>query len=205
MEIEFISDEMKETFYHELTHAAHHVSLGDAWYRTFVTAEENEIGYTTFNDLAASPYGRKTSSDAPIIALGEGWAYHMGHYLADKRYGLNSRNLSDQGINYYNNSPINGLSSHLNLLENFSPYRTYDPFYWIPTGLFYDMMDARNEQKATGGSVDDNVSGYYTNQKIFNAFSSSTTTLGSYKTNLLNQNSNNQSIQVTSLFTQYGY
>lgn len=96
------------------------------------------------------------------------------------------------------------LSSHLNLLENFSPYRTGDPFHWIPTGLFYDMIDTRNEQKATGGPVDDNVSGY-TNQQFFNAFSSSIATLGSYKTNLLQQNGNNQSTQVTSLFSQYGY
>jgi hypothetical protein len=94
-----------------------------------------------------------------------------------------------------------GLSSHLNLLEDFSPSRITDPFHWIPQGLFYDMIDARNENSP----VVDQVSGYYTNQKLFNAFSSSITTLGAYKTNLLNQNGNNQSTQVTSLFSQYGY
>lgn len=33
-------------------------------------------------------------------------------------------------------------------------------------GLYYDMMDTRNEQKATGGPVDDNLSNY-TNQQMF--------------------------------------
>ncbi|MEO9146180.1 MAG: hypothetical protein ABI237_11555 [Ginsengibacter sp.] len=70
---------------------------------------------------------------------------------------------------YSNGTPTPGLSSHLNLLENFSPYRTGDPFHWIPTGLFYDMFDTRNEQKATGGPVDDSVSGY-TNQHFLMHF-----------------------------------
>ena len=77
----------------------------------------------------------------------------------------------------------------------------------IPQGLFYDMIDARNDQTAIPRLVnlDDQVSGYYTNQTLFNAFSSSITTLGNYKTNLLLQNSNTQSAAVTTLFSQYGY
>jgi len=82
----FLSDQMKETFYHELTHAAHHAVLGDTWYSAFVKAEENEIGLTAFNDPTASPYGRGTDqTNSLIIALGESWAYHMGEYLADKK------------------------------------------------------------------------------------------------------------------------
>ena len=126
--------------------------------------------------------------------------------LADKRYGNSSSDWADQGIAYKNNDPISGLSSHLNLLENFSPYRTGDPFHWIPTGLFYDMIDTRNDATSIPRIVnmDDQVSGY-TNQKFFNAFSSNIYTLSDYKTNLLLQNSNSQSVQINSLFTQYGY
>lgn len=104
------------------------------------------------------------------------------------------------------NSPINLLSSHLNLLENFDPTRNADPFHWIPTGLFYDMIDTRNDATAIPRivNIDDQVSGY-TNQKFFNAFNSSIATLGNYKTNLLQQNGNSQSVQINSLFTQYGY
>lgn len=41
--------------------------------------------------------------------------------------------------------------------------------------------------------------------KFINAFNSSITTLSSYKQNLLQQNSKNQSTQITSLFSQYDY
>lgn len=47
-------------------------------------------------------------------------------------------------------------AKHLNLLEDFSPYRLPDPFRWIPQGLFYDLRDAQNENSP----VVDQVSGY---------------------------------------------
>lgn len=52
--------------------------------------------------------------------------------------------------------------------------------------------------------VNDSVSGY-TNQQMFNAFNSNITNLSGYRTNLLQQNGNNQSAAVTYLFSQYGY
>jgi hypothetical protein len=52
-------------------------------------------------------------------------------------YGLNSTEFFEQSGagNYFNNRFITG-SSHLNYLEDFSPFRTGDPFRWIPNGLF---------------------------------------------------------------------
>lgn len=102
------------------------------------------------------------------------------------------------------------MSSHKNLLENFNPNSATDHFKWIPTGLFYDIIDARNDATAIPRivNIDDQVnqsSNFYNNQKLFNAFNSSVTTLGAYRQNLLLQNSNNQSSQVISLFSQYGY
>jgi len=83
---------------------------------------------------------------------------------------------------------------------------TADPFHWIPKGLYYDLMDTRNDKITYPFQplIDDQVSGY-TNQQFFNAFSSSIKDISSYKTNLLQQNANNQSTQVLSLFQQYGY
>lgn len=92
------------------------------------------------------------------------------------------------------------MSSHLNLLEDFDPSRTYDPFHWIPQGLFYDLMDSRNENSP----VVDQVSGY-TNQQMFNALDNDIYNLSNYKNRLLLENGNNQSSQVTQLFFQYGY
>ena len=136
--------------------------------------------------------------------MGEGWAYYMGHFLSDRTYGVSGGNLTEQGFNYSNNNPVAGLSSHLNLLEDFSPYRTGDPFHWIPQGLFYDLRDLRNEQKSTGGNVDDNVSNY-TNQQLFNAFQNNIYSLQDYRLRLLQTTTNTTSSFVPNLFFQYGY
>jgi hypothetical protein len=90
---------------------------------------------------------------------------------------------------------------HLIALENYNPLTPNYPFNWIPKGLFYDMMDIRNEALVP---VTDAVSAY-TNQQFFNAFNSNITALAPYRQNLLAQNGNNQSVQVTNLFQQYGY
>ncbi|HXH99754.1 MAG TPA: hypothetical protein VNI52_05775 [Sphingobacteriaceae bacterium] len=191
------SDRLKETLFHELTHAAHYEALGNSWYNSFVDAEVSEI-IGNFGGTY-SPYGQKSGSNSPIIALGESWAYYMGHYLADKQYGFNSGLAVEQGFGYTNNNPVSGLSSHLNLLEDFSPYRIDDPFYWIPQGVFYDLKDTRNENTP----VVDQVSGY-TNQQMFNAFQSNIYDLQDYRLKLIQQTSN-QPTEVTDLFFRYGY
>ncbi|HYM94523.1 MAG TPA: hypothetical protein VET23_10315 [Chitinophagaceae bacterium] len=91
-------------------------------------------------------------------------------------------------------------------MENYDPHLASYPFDWIPKGIYYDMMDTRNDATTNPQyvNINDQVAGY-TNQQFFNAFSSSITTLGDYKTNLLQQSNNNQSAQVTNLFFQYGY
>lgn len=193
------SDVVKETVYHELTHAGHYAALGDSWYGPFVSAELSALNNTYRADPTHSPYGYITDPNHGVVALGESWAYYMGHYLADKQYGFQSGIAVEQGIGYPNNAPVSGLSSHLNLLEDFSPYRTDDPFYWIPQGVFYDLNDNRNDLYYGRVNIDDNVSGY-TNQQMFNAFNSNITDLQSYRTNLLQQNGNNQSAGVTYLF-----
>lgn len=132
--------------------------------------------------------------------MGESWAYHIGHYLADQKYGSLSACAGEQGICYYNGY-ITGLSSHQVALEIFTPTFTTDPFHWIPKGVYYDLMD-NGEPGST--LVNDQVLGY-TNQQFFNAFNSSITTLGVYRQNLLQQNNNNQQVQVQNLFASYGY
>lgn len=191
------SDRLKETIFHELTHAAHYQALGNSWYNSFIDAEVSEI-IGNFGGTYA-PYGQKTGPGAGIIALGESWAYYMGHYLADRQYGLSSSTAIEQGIAYTNNNPIFGLSSHINLLEDFNPNRLNDPFNWIPQGLFYDLADSRNEN----APVVDQVSGY-TNQQMFNAFQSDIYSLQDYRIKLIQQN-NSQTTEVVNLFNLYGY
>ncbi|HEV8083301.1 MAG TPA: hypothetical protein VGP55_08880, partial [Chitinophagaceae bacterium] len=194
------SDRLKETTYHELTHSGHYTALGNGWYTNFVDKEISEI-ISNFGNPTFSPYGGGNNSySSPIIALGESWAYYMGHFLANRTYGLNSGISVEQGIGYTNNNPLAGLSSHLNLLEDFSPFRTTDPFHWIPQGLFYDLNDARNETTP----VLDQVSGY-SNQQMFNSFQSTIYTLQDYRVRLLQTTANPTSGFVPNLFSLYGY
>lgn len=193
------SDVMKELFYHELTHSAHYATLGISWYTTFVNAELFEIASNISSGY--SPYGNGSNSQSAIVALGESWAYHIGKYFSDKRYGSSSSNHGEQFI-AYPNGYISGLNSHLIALENYDPHLANYPFDWIPKGIYYDMIDTRNE---TFPPVNDNVSGF-TNQNFFNTFNSKITTLSSYKQNLISQNSGNPTVNnVNSLFQQYDY
>jgi hypothetical protein len=202
-------DQLSETLFHELTHAAHYNKVGKAWWTTFVNAELHEM------IIGLSPYGDGNNSFSPIIALGESWAYHMGHFATDWKYGNNSGGAVEQGI-LYGNGPIwengilvanTGLNTHLNLLEDFSPNRkNVDPFWWIPQGLYYDLIDNRNDnfQFPLRVQLDDQVSGY-SNSKFFNALDTDITTLQDYRARLLSENSNDQATGVTAIFNYYGY
>ncbi|HEX2608990.1 MAG TPA: hypothetical protein VHK91_16520 [Flavisolibacter sp.] len=128
------SDRVKETLYHELSHASHYSQIGDVAYKAFVDAELTEIimnpGTSPYN-----PYGPGNTATAPIIALGEAWAYHMGHYLADIRYGTLGSTQSEQrdenglGIGFF---PNGSNHTHIDVLEYFNPNLASDPFRWIP-------------------------------------------------------------------------
>lgn len=59
----------------------------------------------------------------------QSYSYYIWHFLSDRTYGTNADDLIEQGIFYQNNNPVVGLSSHLNLLEDFSPIRYNDPFH----------------------------------------------------------------------------
>lgn len=198
------SDRVKETMYHELTHAAHYQKLGNAWYTTFV----NMVLMANVSNLLSgyAPYGDGTNPTfSPIIALGEGWAYYIGHYMANLQYGITASCQSEQ-----DNLPgtvwcgTHGTHHpHLDVLEHFNPNLTADRFEWIPQGLFYDLWDPANELKPSA-PVDDNVAGY-SNAQMFNAFSNNIYNLQVYKTNLLAITSNPTSINVSQLFAEYHY
>ena len=91
-------------------------------------------------------------------------------------------------------------------MEDFDPSRINDPFRWIPQGLYYDLIDNRNDRNVIPRSVDldDNVTGY-TNQQFFNALDVDINDLQSYRVRLLNQNANNQAAGVNLIFNFYGY
>jgi hypothetical protein len=141
-----------------------------------------------------------------ILTLNKSWAFHMGHFLTNRKYGTQSGTFREQGgIAYSTDVPVIGLNSNLNLLEDFNPRRTVeDPFNWIPQGLYYDLLDNRNDRPFLRVDLDDQVANY-TNQQFFNALDADINNLPAYRVRLLSENANNQATGVTSIFTFYGY
>jgi hypothetical protein len=207
------NDAMAALCFHELTHAAHYNKVGNSWYGNFVQATLNEMVANIGNGL--SPYGQGNTVNSPIIALGESWAYHMGHWLTNRKYG--TRNIAAFGQNFiYKNGLIQDinfntvafvpLNTHVNLLEDFSPLRVVeDPFWWIPQGLLYDLMDDRNDRDAIPRRVDlnDLVSGF-NNEQFFNALDADINNLRAFRVRLLNENPNSPTVDVNTIFTFYG-
>lgn len=199
------SDDISETMFHELAHAQHYNKVGNDYWHNFVLSELTETALNQGTQF--DPYGTGNTANSPIIALAESWAYHYGRVLADRVYGVNfSSPQREQEIWYTNNTPVNGLSSHLNLLEDFSPNRDADPFRWIPQGIYHDMSDDRNDVLQIPQRVDinDEVIGY-TNQQFFNALDQDIISMQSFRDRLLSENSNSQSTQVNNLFIDYHY
>ena len=196
------SDDVCETIYHELCHAAHYNKLGEDWYGTFVNSEVAEIANTLLNrDLR--PYGGGNNPNhSPIIALGEGWAYHMGRVIADQRYGTQSSEQATQARGFRIGN-VGGTRAHIGALENFNPNLADDAHRWIPKGLMLDLNDANNETRPPN-FVTDRVNGY-TNAQFFNALDSDIRSVPAFRDRLLQENNNSQQPQVNALFREYNY
>ncbi len=112
----------------------------------------------------------------------------------------------EQGNDYFNNSPVQGLSSHINLLEDFDPDFINDPFHWIPQGIYYDLIDDRNDGAVPSprNNIRDEVNTYL-NSQFFNALDGDVFSIPQFRNRLLQENSNRQAIQVNNLFTDYGF
>jgi hypothetical protein len=128
------------------------------------------------------------------LAFEQGFAYNNGSI-----FEINNNAVIIPAVAF------TGLNAHLNLLEDFSPNRPNDPFSWIPQGLFYDLVDDRNDNNAvpTRVAVDDQVLNY-TNQMFFEALDNDITTIPQYRVRLLSENNNNQAVGVTLIFNFYG-
>ncbi len=194
------TDRYAELVYHELSHASHFSNVGNNWWLKFGLAELNNPG--------EGEYGACCTEYAPRIAVGEGWAYFIGHYLSDKQWKMKSTPFPEQGFIHENRDIIlfssqNELSSHLVFLESFNPHRKKDPNAWVPKGLLYDLYDPVGES-CTGSTIRDSVAGFQPKQ-FFNALKKEVKTMDEFRNTLMAQNMNAQKDQVIRLFRQYGY
>ena len=203
--------ELSETMFHEQTHAAHYNKVGNGWWNDFVDAELNNIIWHMNEN---PPYGLgNQGAVSDIIALGESWGYHMGHFMVDLKYAASSPWVNKQGFQYRTGGEIwqanifqadTDLNSNVNLLEDFDNHRTNDPDSWIPIGLYYDLLDNRNDNNAVPRRVplNDDVLNY-NNDRLFNALDSDIRSLPAFRVRLLNENGNDQAAGVNAIFQFY--
>jgi len=118
--------------------------------------------------------------------------------MTDMQYGGTSTGFREQGVDYFNNTPVFGLSSHMNWLEDFSPNRVGDVFRWIPVGLYNDLIDDRDENVPLLDRVN-----LYTNQQLFNALDNDVFSLDQFRIRLLIENNNLQANEVNQIFALY--
>lgn len=194
------TDRYDELVYHELSHAGQYSKMNNMWWVRLGLAEAENPG--------DGFYGSCCTKYAPRIAMAEGWAYFMGHYLSDKKWKLESTGFPEQGsfklnkdMEYFNDTL--GLSSHIYFLEAYEPGRDVDPDRWIPKGLFYDLMDDEAEITPKSG-IKDEVSGY-TPAMIYHAMYPDQGGITDLKTRLLKENKDRQRDAVLRLFASYGY
>jgi hypothetical protein len=200
----FNTDRYDEMVFHELCHMLHYTRVTPTLWTNFGLAEFTNPDKTNFPGATYGPCCTKLS---PIIAVGEAWAYHMGHYLADKKWNGLSTVFPEQGdidnnfnILAFANSSNNAISSHQNFLENYNPTRAADPNAWLPKGLLNDLIDETNETQP----VLDEVSGF-TNKDFFNTLSGSTSPQ-QWRNKLIGIPGHiQQSKQITKLFFDYGF
>jgi hypothetical protein len=194
------TDRYNELVMHELAHASHYTAVGTVWWANFGLAEATNKGEGT--------YGECCTEKAGLIALGEGWAYMIGHLFTDKLYGMKSTPFPEQGLIDENRNVLvfsnqGNISSHIHFLESYDPNRKLDPSSWVPKGLFYDMMDPRIEL-FDGSSIKDEVSGYQCNQ-IFSLFNKDMKNMRQFKVRFIERYGGQQKQALDDLFLQYGY
>jgi hypothetical protein len=195
------TDRYDELVYHELSHASHYSQVGNNWWLKLGIAESKNPG--------SGFYGDCCTPRSFMIALAEGWAYFMGHYLSDKKWKLKSTSFPEQGNfilgqNFLHFSTQNGMSSHYNFLESYNPERSLDPDRWIPKGLFYDLCDSAEEKFPFANQITDEVSGYKV-EYIYKAMKPEIENILDFKYRLLKENNDHQHAAVLKLFAEYGY
>ena len=195
------TDRYGELVYHELSHASHYSQVGNNWWLKLGIAESKNPGSGFYGDCCTDFSFR--------IALAEGWAYFMGHYLSDKKWKLKSTSFPEQGNfilgkNFLEFSTQNGMSSHCHFLESYNPRRMGDPDRWIPKGIFYDLCDSDGEKFPDASQITDEVSGYKV-EHIFKAMRPDVESILEFKFRLLEENNDHQHALVLKLFAQYGY
>ena len=145
------SSQLAQTIFHELGHASQYSRVGNNWYAKVVAAE-------SLIPLSGG-YGDGNYDDGGKVQIAESWAEFMGTQYARRRYGDNGfKHFDFSGSGQLNNFSLLNIDREKKFVED-----------WIPTGLYFDLIDNTNTYSlenpfdAIGGSSIHNM--YY----VFNS------------------------------------
>lgn len=182
------------------------------------------------NGIAGDPYKDGSQPSCQVgarIALVEGWGNFTEFKVTNFYYGK-SYMQSINGFGFYNSNASGSNPSIERYMENFNVYDTpmssqrYDDRSWFLHGLFWDLLDNRNEiyigdftyskhRNGNGdplGNIIDNISFESSNQfnlsSIFNALNSNVEDDCDLRSRLTS-NYPNLTTSINQLFISYGY
>ena len=194
--------------YHEYAHVAHFTALP-----TFTKDQywiDNiertlDIVFTDLNDdvllndsSVEEPYGDLTIARAEQTAIMESFAFHIGYFFADKKYG----------VNHSNGTPLADERWIYRPLERYNPTNPFLDFPWIPEGIYWDLIDnnTNNPAAVLDGINNDNVSGYTLEDVEIMVTQGTPTTIQQMETTALTLIPNGQNeADVSIIFNEYGY
>lgn len=134
------SDDLYETIFHEFAHASHFAQVGSNFWSELIVFE-----------ILAGGWGTENSLGAPLIALCESWAEHIGESYTHDRYGA-----ANSG-----GGPTDTWQTELEETRNNTPNH-------VPIGLYHDLIDdvpdvnpaCEDNDGTSCGPIVDNVSGF---------------------------------------------
>lgn len=174
------TDELNNTFFHELGHTVHYNQVGNNYWTSYV-------GYIISASINGrrSIYGRKTDNGAGLIAISEAWGNYIGNTFTARKFTGIQQGIADDNIRELEDQRPNNDPD--------------DDDGWIVYGMFHDMTD-NVELGPTG--VADNVNSYTTPQ-LFQALQADVKSVREYQQRVVQQNSGRQAPQVEQLVTSY--
>jgi hypothetical protein len=199
---------LAETAFHELSHASQEQILGNNWWISLLNS--NELHSSGFRDPdgQANPYGKGDETNAGKIAVTESWAEFLGNEFTIRRYGnaaynrvTNSYNPDFSRIpNLFNSSnlPIE-YAQCSNIVEN--QYYFFGG-WWIPIGIYHDLMDNTNLPPNNPKETWDVVQGVSIRQMYY-AFGPNINSMCDYRTSFLQQNPGLSVRDVSAIFSNH--
>lgn len=177
-EPQFYNSRLAQTLFHELGHASQYFKVGQAWHYRLMQ-ESVRVR------LSGGDYGIPGEGDWGITQVAESWAEFIGTEHARRRYGQFG----------FKTSAMLGTIN----FTTFNQERE-DFFFsnWIPSGLYYDLMDNVNLRNETWDNV-----GSVTIEEMYRVFDPYSTSMCLYYQQFVGTYRNRDTPATFALFSQY--